>query len=46
MEDVGDAAVNALNENVIFFKDCALNHDFNNIHSAWLHGVSLVINHL
>lgn len=46
MEDVGDAAVNAFEENVLFFKDCQLNRDFNNIHLAWLHDVSLIINHL
>eukprot|EP00658_Telonema_sp_P-2_P069942 TRINITY_DN5947_c0_g1_i3.p1 TRINITY_DN5947_c0_g1~~TRINITY_DN5947_c0_g1_i3.p1 ORF type:complete len:468 (-),score=126.60 TRINITY_DN5947_c0_g1_i3:430-1833(-) len=46
VEDVGTAADNAFDQNVLFFKDCKLNHEYNNIYLAWLHGVSLIINHL
>jgi len=46
VEDVSCAVEFASGSNVIYFKDRQLNHEYENIHLAFLHDVSIVINHL
>jgi hypothetical protein len=46
VEDVSCAVEYASGSNVLYFKDRQLNHEYENIHLAFLHDVSIIINHL